>query len=120
MHPNLFADPLNFTTGWLNANMIPYDGYKALKIGENTHSLQALTKTEPNHQYKWTFWARADNEGDKIHTEFFGGRGATDITLTMEWKQYSAIGTTSTKQFLFFWSVSGNPVYIKWPYLTDN
>lgn len=117
---NLIADPINFTTGWANANTIPYDGYKAIKVGDYNHSVQAMLETGPNHQYKWTFWARADNEGNQIHTELFGGGGATDITLTTEWKQYSVTGTTSTKQILFFWSVSGNPVYLKWPYLTDS
>lgn len=92
-----------------------------MKLTSNTDYMHTNLPTKPSTPVTWTFWARADNAGDKIHTELFGGSGYTDIALTQEWTQYTVSATTSaTQQVVYFGSVSGRPVYLKWPCLVEN
>lgn len=80
-------------------------------------------KVDFTSTYTWTFWARADNAGDKLHTELWGGSGYSEIPLTTEWKKYQSQGKFKEAiQLLYFWGISGNKenVYVKLPYLYKN
>ena len=83
-------------------------------------SVDLIDEADLTSTYTWTFWARADNAGDKIHTELWGGRGSSDIPLTTEWKKYQSQGEFEEKmQALYFWGPESNKgnVYVKLPYL---
>lgn len=47
---------------------------------------QEIEGAECNTMYVWKFYARADQAGDKFHTELWGGGGSRDFTLTNQWK----------------------------------
>ena len=67
----------------------------------------------------WTVWAKADNAGDRLHTELWGGGGLTDQPLTTNWKLYKFTGHRNINYHdLFFWGVAGNKgkVYIALPF----
>lgn len=86
-------------------------------------SINLTNKVDFTSTYTWTFWARADNAGDKIHTELWGGSGYSDIPLTTEWKKYQSQGKFRQEmQRLYFWGVQENKgnVYVKLPYLYKN
>ncbi|MGX6399232.1 chromosome partitioning protein ParA, partial [Limosilactobacillus reuteri] len=40
----------------------------------------------------WVVYARAENAGDKMHTELWGGGGCTDQSLTTKWQAYKFSG----------------------------
>lgn len=47
---------------------------------------QEIEGAEYNTMYVWKFYARADQTGDKFHTELWGGEGSKNFTLTNQWK----------------------------------
>lgn len=47
---------------------------------------QEIEGAEYNTMYVWKFYARADQVGDKFHTELWGGGGSKDFTLINQWK----------------------------------
>ena len=107
-----------------------------VKDSEGVNELQLVPSINKQHQtyvapfnvnatntYTWTFWARADNAGDTIHTELWGGGGVADISLTTNWKKYQSQGNfKSSYQWLYFWGNSSNKgnVYVKLPCLYNN
>ena len=67
----------------------------------------------------WTVWAKADNAGDRLHTELWGGGGFTDQPLTTNWKLYKFTGHRNINHHdLFFWGVAGNKgnIYVALPF----
>lgn len=67
----------------------------------------------------WTVWAKADNAGDRLHTELWGGGGITDQPLTTNWKLYKFTGHRNINYHdLFFWGVAGNKgnIYVALPF----
>ena len=67
----------------------------------------------------WTVYAKADNAGDKLHTELWGGGGVTDQPLTTDWKLYRFSGHRDSRQHSFFlWGTIGNKgnIYVALPY----
>lgn len=62
----------------------------------------------------WSFYAKS--EDSTIHTEFFGGKGATEFKVNSFWTRYSFTTTTGTQGTLFIWRASGTkPLYLALP-----
>lgn len=72
-----------------------------------------------NQPVTWTVYAKADNAGDKLHTELWGGGGVTDQPLTTEWKTYKFSGHRVINHHDFYlWGCVGNKgnIYVALPY----
>ena len=72
-----------------------------------------------NQPVTWTVYAKADNAGDKLHTELWGGGGVTDQPLTTEWKTYKFSGHRNINHPDFYlWGCVGNKgnIYVALPF----
>lgn len=72
-----------------------------------------------NQPVAWTVYAKADNVGDKLHTELFGGGGYTDQPLTNDWQIYQFNGQRNTNRPDFYlWGCQGNKgnIYVALPF----
>lgn len=107
-----------------------YDGHPSMVFTSSVQQLASqqlsLGKLQNSTQYTASFWAKADNAGDKAHTELWGGIDATDFVLTTNWVRYTAVLTsqpdanTNTSHSIYFFGVlAGNTgnVYIALPKL---
>ena len=126
-------------TGDLNANWngytsisttMEYNGHPSMVFNSSTNQLAnqrlGLGILQNSTQYTASFWAKADNAGDKAHTELWGGNGNTNFVLTTDWVLYTAIvtsasdaNTNSSHSWCYFGVPSGNKgnVYIAEPKL---
>ena len=78
-----------------------------------------LDVTNDEKHITWTVYARADNNGDKLHTELWGGGGLTDQPLTTEWKRYKFTGDRAdTYNSFYLWGVNTNKgnIYVALPF----
>lgn len=78
-----------------------------------------LDVTNDEKHITWTVYARADNNGDKLHTELWGGGGLTDQPLTTEWKRYKFAGDhADTYNSFYLWGVNTNKgnIYVALPF----
>lgn len=85
---------------------------------------QTIKNAKLNTLYVWKFYARADKNGDKVHSELCGGGGKKDFSLTSQWKLCISFGmlTYTNKPFdLYIGSVSTNEgnVSMTMPVLTE-
>lgn len=67
----------------------------------------------------WVVYAKADNAGDKMHTELWGGGGYTDQSLTTEWQAYKFSGHRNINHPDFYlWGCVGNKgnIYVALPF----
>ncbi|MDC6077705.1 chromosome partitioning protein ParA [Limosilactobacillus reuteri] len=67
----------------------------------------------------WAVYAKADNAGDKMHTELWGGGGYTDQSLTTEWQAYKFSGHRNINHPDFYlWGCVGNKgnIYVALPF----
>ena len=72
-----------------------------------------------NQPISWAVYAKADNAGDKLHTELYGGGGFTDQPLTTEWQVYKFTGQRDARDHSFYlWGCQGNKgnIYIALPF----
>ena len=72
-----------------------------------------------NQPISWTVYAKADNAGDKLHTELWGGGGLTEQPLTTEWQVYKFTGQRDARKHSFFlWGCVGNKgnIYVALPF----
>lgn len=72
---------------------------------------QEIEGAEYNIMYVWRFYAKADNAGDKFHTELWGGGGRKDFTLTNQWKLCISAGMltfTNNPKIIYLGSVASN------------
>lgn len=72
-----------------------------------------------NQPVTWTVYAKADNVGDKLHTELWGGGGYTDQPLTNNWQVYQFTGQRNTNNHSFYlWGYQGNKgsIYVALPF----
>lgn len=78
--------------------------------GSGSNALNTNADTGPyNQNLTWTVYARADNNGDKLHTELWGGGGFTNQPLTTEWKKYKFTGKqNATNRGFYLWGCQGN------------
>ena len=55
----------------------------------------------------WSCFARADNNGDTLHTELWGGKPKYNQPLTTDWHRYTFSGILDKEnRNIYFW---GNP-----------
>ena len=67
----------------------------------------------------WVVYAKADNAGDKMHTELWGGGGYTEQSLTTEWQAYKFSGHRNINHPDFYlWGCVGNKgnIYVALPF----
>lgn len=67
----------------------------------------------------WVVYAKADNAGDKLHTELWGGGGYTDQSLTTKWQAYKFSGHRNINHHDFYlWGCVGNKgnIYVALPF----
>lgn len=78
--------------------------------GSGGNALESASDSGPSNQnLTWTVLARADNAGDKLHTELWGGGGLTEQPLTTEWKKYRFTGRQNKNNKSFYlWGCQGN------------
>ncbi|MCD7134019.1 hypothetical protein LTY58_02760 [Limosilactobacillus rudii] len=114
---NLLHDSDTFSSWYKGPSIsISTDKYLngAIAVLKNTgsggDSLNAqLDGPYDNQPVTWTVYARADNAGDKLHTELWGGGGITDQALTTDWQVYKFTGKRDTRNHSFYlWGCQGN------------
>lgn len=92
---------------------------------QHAHYLsQEIKDAKYNTMYVWKFYARADQEGDRVHTELWGGGGSSNFTLTNQWKLCITSGLltfTDKPKSIYFGSLATNKgnVSITLPVLTE-
>ncbi len=88
--------------------------------GSGTNALNTdLDGPYDNQPVTWTVYAKADNAGDKLHTELYGGGGFNNQSLTTEWQVYKFTGQRDTRNHGFFlWGCTGNKgnIYVALPF----
>lgn len=100
-----------------------YLGGSVAMLNNSGSSVNALDSvldiTNDEKLVTWTVYAKADNEGDKLHTELWGGGGYTDQPLSTQWKSYKFTGNHADSNHSFYlWGVNSNKgkVYVALPF----
>lgn len=91
---NMLTAPYDFSSGWNGVHNVSYEEgnhYVWMKPSDDI-AYQTVNSASPSVSYVWEFYARADNPGDKIHTELFHGDGYKDFVLTGNWRRYISTG----------------------------
>ncbi|MCG0767043.1 collagen-like protein [Lactiplantibacillus plantarum] len=131
---NLLLNTGDLSVNWIGITSISttteYNGHPSMGFTSGTKRLAlqqfGLGKLQNSTQYTASFWAKADNAGDKAHTELWGSNGATDFVLTTNWVRYIAVvtsasdaGTNTNHSGCYFGVIDGNKgnVYIAVPKL---
>lgn len=103
------------STKYLNGNIAVLKN-----TGSGVNSLDANLDGPYNNQpISWAVYAKADNAGDKLHTELWGGGGFTDQALSTEWKTYKFTGQRDARCHAFYlWGCQSNKgnIYIALPF----
>lgn len=88
--------------------------------GSGGNALDSVLDVTNDEKYiTWTVYAKADNAGDKLHTELWGGGGYTDQPLTTKWQRYKFAGNHADSNHSFYlWGVNSNKgkVYVALPF----
>ncbi|OYS87800.1 hypothetical protein CBG24_03515 [Limosilactobacillus reuteri] len=103
------------STKYLNGNIAVLKN-----TGSGGNALDANLDGPYNNQpISWAVCAKADNAGDKLHTELWGGGGFTDQALSTEWKTYKFTGQRDARNHAFYlWGCQSNKgnIYIALPF----
>ena len=103
------------STKYLNGNIAVLKN-----TGSGVNSLDANLDGPYNNQpISWAVYAKADNAGDKLHTDLWGGGGFTDQALSTEWKTYKFTGQRDARCHAFYlWGCQSNKgnIYIALPF----
>ncbi|QXD13353.1 hypothetical protein N876_02800 [Lactiplantibacillus plantarum 2025] len=101
---NLLTNTGDLSANWWGTTSISttaeYDGHPSMVFTSSPSAWQLATqqlslgKLQNSTQYTASFWAKADNAGDKAHTEIWGSIGKTDFVLTTNWVRYTAVVTS--------------------------
>lgn len=114
--------------GWHRGSTVSIAGSKYLNGtvailapgGSGGNALNAdLDGPYDNQPISWTVYAKADNTGDKLHTELWGGGGLTEQPLTTEWQVYKFTGQRDARKHSFLlWGCVGNKgnIYVALPF----
>lgn len=88
--------------------------------GSGGNALDSVLDITNEEKYvTWTVYAKADNAGDKLHTELWGGGGYTDQPLTTKWQRYKFAGNHADSNHSFYlWGVNSNKgkIYVALPF----
>ncbi|MGI3099151.1 phage tail protein [Companilactobacillus alimentarius] len=130
---NLLTNTGDLSANWIGITSISttakYNGHPSAVFTPSSQLARQnfdLEKLQNSTQYTASFWAKADNAGDKAHTELFGNIDATDFVLTTDWVRYTAVltsrsdaGTNISHSIYFFGVIAGNKgnIYIAEPKL---
>ena len=128
---NLLKNTSDFSSNWSSwpetysvSKDIKYNEYPSIMFIPTSRpvnlAMQIIMGTLNQSQYVASFWAKADNAGDRAYTELFGSQGAKDFVLTTNWVCYTAILTSTQNDTTCYFGVpfgnKGN-VYIALPKL---
>nr|WP_262352986.1 hypothetical protein [Lactiplantibacillus plantarum] len=130
---NLLTNTSDFSSNWVGKSSVSttteYNGHPSMVLTSISQQLAShslgLGKLENSFQYTSTFWAKADNAGDKARTVLWGSSDI-DFVLTTNWVCYTAVLTsysdanTNINHSVYFLGVpDGNKgnVYIALPKL---
>lgn len=115
--------------GWDKGNSVTVTSDKYLNgtiavlgntgIGGGSQIVAYLDGPYDNQPVTWTVYAKADNAGDKLHTELWGGGGYTDQPLTNNWQVYQFTGQQNIDHpDLYLWGYPGNKgnIYVALPF----
>lgn len=114
--------------GWHRGSTVSIAGSKYLNGtvailapgGSGGNALNAdLDGPYDNQPITWAVYAKADNAGDKLHTELWGGGGLTEQPLTTEWQVYKFTGQRDARKHSFLlWGCVGNKgnIYVALPF----
>lgn len=115
--------------GWIKGNSVTVTSDKYLNgtiavlgntgINGGSQVETPLDGPYDNQPVTWTVYAKADNVGDKLHTELWGGGGYTDQPLTNDWQIYQFTGQRNINHHEFYlWGCQGNKgnIYIALPF----
>ncbi|MCT2869968.1 gp58-like family protein, partial [Limosilactobacillus fermentum] len=115
--------------GWSKGNSVTVTSDKYLNgtiavlgntgIGGGSQIWTSLDGPYDNQPVTWTVYAKADNAGDKLHTELWGGGGYTDQPLTNNWQVYQFTGQRNVANpYFYFWGRQGNKgnIYVALPF----
>lgn len=115
--------------GWDKGNLVTITSDKYLNgtiavlgntgIDGGSQISTSLDSPYDNQPVTWTVYAKADNVGDKLHTELWGGGGYTDQPLTNNWQTYQFTGQRNTNNHtLYLWGCQGNKgnIYVALPF----
>ena len=99
---NLLTNTSDFSSNWYGilsvSTTTKYNGHPSMVFtsenSRNTTYIFGVGKLENSFRYTSSFWAKADNAGDKAHIELWGSIGATDVVLTTNWVRYTAVLTS--------------------------
>ena len=132
---NLLTSTSDFSSNWRGQSSVSttteYNGHPSLVFNPSSQqqlALQPVMGLENSFKYTVSFWAKADNEGDKAHTELWGSNGATDVVLTTNWARYTVVltsysdaSTNIIHAVCYFGVPAGNTgnVYIALPMLEE-
>ncbi|MBM9561279.1 hypothetical protein [Limosilactobacillus fermentum] len=115
--------------GWYKGNSVTVTSDKYLNgtiavlgntgIGGGSQIMAYLDGPYDNQSVTWTVYAKADNAGDKLHTELWGGGGCTDQPLANNWQVYQFTGQRNVDHHDFYlWGCQGNKgnIYVALPF----
>lgn len=130
---NLLTGTSDFSSNWSAwpgklsiSKTTEYNGHPSLEFASSSdinYALQYNVGAKKSSKYTSSFWAKADNVGDKAHTELYGSIGATNFVLTTNWVHYSAVLTSGPdviEDTIYYIGVPGGNkgnVYIAFPKL---
>lgn len=129
---NILTDTSDFSSNWAGQSSVSttteYNGHPSMVFTSSNQQLASqffgLGELENSFQYTNSFWAKADNAGDRAHTELFGSIGISNFVLTTNWVRYTAVltslpdaSTSSLSASCYFGVPNGNKgnVYIALP-----
>ncbi|WP_323067674.1 gp58-like family protein, partial [Limosilactobacillus reuteri] len=98
------------------------DGRIAILGGAGANGGQLTTSLDGPYNddlVTWVVYARAENAGDKMHTELWGGGGYTDQSLTTKWQSYKFSGHRNINYpYFYLWGCVGNKgnIYVALPF----
>lgn len=127
---NLLTSTSDFSSNWSGQSSVSttteYNGHPSIVLTSSSQQLanEQVGNLKSSFQYTSSFWAKADNAGDKAHTELWGSIDATDFVLTTNWVRYTAVVTSysDNQHFVYYLGVpDGNKgnVYIALPMLEE-
>ena len=127
---NIFANSSNFGFSWaLSGKPVVVEGSKVqggdvVLLPENGYGDNSLINTfsttlPGGTSLNFSFLARADVAGTKLHAELFGGGGMVNQTLTTEWVRYTSTGPLDGwYHSIYFWGVGAGKIYMALPKLS--
>jgi hypothetical protein len=99
---NILTNTSDFSSNWIGQSSVSttteFNGCPSMVFTSSNQQLVrqpfGLGKLKNSFQYTSSFWAKADNAGDKACTILWGGAEPVDFVLTTNWVRYTAVVTS--------------------------